>query len=112
VPPRRGQTGRIREATGARRSPFAAAVDELAVATGRRIHYLRVSTERDVALLATQDIPEEDVARLTRVLTELLDGRNARPTAGVERVIDREPRELAGHVPPRRPGSGRRTLTG
>jgi hypothetical protein len=67
------------------------------VATGRRIRYLRVSPGRYAALLATQDVPEEDVARLTRVLTELLEGRNARPAPGV----DREPRDPAGYVRPR-----------
>jgi hypothetical protein len=71
------------------------------VVTGRRIRYLPVSTERDAALLSTQDVPEEVVARLTRVLTELLDGRNARLTPGVERVIDPESRDLVGYVRPR-----------
>jgi hypothetical protein len=78
VPPRHGHTGRICEPTGPWRSPFAAAADELAVVTGRRIRHLRVSTKRDAALLSTQEVPEEVVARLTRVLTELHDGRNAR----------------------------------
>jgi hypothetical protein len=80
VPRQPDPTTRVRKTTGPPQTPFAAAADELAVVTGRRIRHLRVSTKRDAALLSTQDIPEEVVARLTRVLTELLDGRNTRLT--------------------------------
>ena len=90
--------GRIYEATGPRLLTLAEAVEELAQATGRRIRYVRVSTERYAALLAEQQVPDEDVARLTRIFTELLDGRNARLTAGVERAIGREPRDFADYA--------------
>jgi uncharacterized protein YbjT (DUF2867 family) len=70
-----GHAGRIYEASEPRPLSFAGAVEELAAATGRSIRYLRVSTERDAALIAEQNVPEEVVVRLTRVLTELLDGR-------------------------------------
>jgi uncharacterized protein YbjT (DUF2867 family) len=71
-----GHARRIYEASGPREVSFAEAVEELAAATGRRIRYMRASTERYAALLAGQDVPEEVVVRLRRVMDELVDGRN------------------------------------
>lgn len=64
------------EATGAPELSFADGVEELAEATGRRIRYMRASTERYATLLAGQDVPEEVVVRLRRVIDKLVDGRN------------------------------------
>jgi hypothetical protein len=70
---------------------FAEAVEELAEATGLRIRYVRVSSERDAALLAGHDVPEELVVRLRRVIDRLVDGRDARLTRGVVRAVGCEP---------------------
>jgi uncharacterized protein YbjT (DUF2867 family) len=70
-----GHAGRNCEATRPRPMSFAEAVEELAAATGRRIRHVRVSTGSAAALLAEHDVPEDVFVRLTRVLTELLDGR-------------------------------------
>ena len=59
------------EATGAPELSFAEGVEELAEATGRRIRYMRASTERYATLLAGQDVPEEVVVRLMRVIDKL-----------------------------------------
>jgi hypothetical protein len=67
----------IREATEPRLTSFSEAVEELAVATGRTIRAMRISSERCAALLVGQDVPEEVVVRLRRVVSELLDGRHA-----------------------------------
>jgi hypothetical protein len=71
--------GRVRAATGRRRVSFVEAVEGLAVATGVTVRYLRVATERSAALLADPRVAEEVVVRLRRVVTELLDVRDARP---------------------------------
>jgi uncharacterized protein YbjT (DUF2867 family) len=68
-----GRARPIDEATGPRPLSFAEAVEELAEATGRRIRYLRASTERCAALLAGQDVHEEGVVRLRRVIDKLVD---------------------------------------
>ena len=85
---------------GPRQLSFAGAVEDLAEATGRTIRYVRVSTERYAALLAEQDVPEEVVVRLRRVIDKLVDGRNAAADPGVERAIGREPRDFADHAHP------------
>jgi hypothetical protein len=98
-------------ATGPQVSSFPAAVEHLAETTGWSIRYLRVSTERCAALLADQDVSDEVVGRLTRVLTTLLDGDNAQLSAGVERTMDAG-RVTAPTAPARgrRPGSRRSSL--
>lgn len=93
-----GHGCRIYEATGPRLLTFAEAVEELAEATGRSIRYVRVSAERYAALLAEQSVPDEVVAHATRLFTELLDGRNAHLTGGVQRAIGREPRDFADYA--------------
>jgi uncharacterized protein YbjT (DUF2867 family) len=72
-----GHARRMDAAIGPQSSSFGEAVEALAVATGLRIHYLRVSTERNAALLAGQEVAEEVVMRLGRVVTALLDGSDA-----------------------------------
>jgi uncharacterized protein YbjT (DUF2867 family) len=95
---------RVHEATEPRIVSFTEALEELAVATGRTIRYIRISTEGCAALVAGQDVPEEVVVRLRRVVTELLDGRHARQTPGVERATGREPHDFGAHA---RPGASR-----
>jgi uncharacterized protein YbjT (DUF2867 family) len=95
-----GHAGRIHEATGPRQLSIAGAVEDLAEATGRTIRYVRVSTERYAALLAEQDVPEEVVVRLRRVIDKLVDGRNAAADPVVEHAIGREPRDFADHARP------------
>jgi hypothetical protein len=101
-----GHAGRPNEAAP-RISSFVEAVEQLAKSTGRRVRYVRVSTERCAALLADHDVPDEVVVRLTRVMATLLDGGNARPTPGVERAIGRGPRDFADCA---RPASSARVL--
>jgi uncharacterized protein YbjT (DUF2867 family) len=93
-----GVDRRVYEATGPRLLTFAEAVEELAAAMGREIRYVQVTPRRYGALLAEQDVPEEVVARLMRVFGELLDGRNARVSPGVERAIGREPRDFSDYA--------------
>jgi uncharacterized protein YbjT (DUF2867 family) len=95
-----GHARRIYEATGPRESSFAEAVEQLAEATGRRIRYMRASTERDAALLAGQDVPEEVVVRLRRVIDKVIDGRDGTADPGVERAIGREPHDVGDHARP------------
>ena len=65
--------GRIDAGQGPRRVSFGDAVEELADATGRRLRYMRVSSEHGAALLAAQDVPDSVVARLARVIDELVE---------------------------------------
>jgi uncharacterized protein YbjT (DUF2867 family) len=89
-----GHAGEIYEVTGSRLLSFAEAVREIADATGRDIRFQRVPMEDYEAALVEQDVPQ-DVAWLLRYLfTEVLDGRNAQVTDGVQRALGRPPRDF------------------
>jgi uncharacterized protein YbjT (DUF2867 family) len=86
-----GHVGRLYELTGPRMLTFEEAVAEIAEASGRPIRFVRVSMEEFAAGMAEQDVPD-DVAWLLRYLfTEVLDGRNAHLTDGVQQALGREP---------------------
>jgi uncharacterized protein YbjT (DUF2867 family) len=86
-----GHVGRLYELTGPRMLTFEQAVAEIAEASGRPIRFVRVSMEEFAAGMAEQDVPD-DVAWLLRYLfTEVLAGRNAHLTDGVQQALGREP---------------------
>jgi uncharacterized protein YbjT (DUF2867 family) len=86
--------GELYELTGPRLLTFADAVDEIAEAVGRDIHYVPISLDDFAAAAAAQDAPAEIIELLTRLFGEVLDGRNAHLTDGVERALGREPRDF------------------
>jgi hypothetical protein len=43
-------------------------------------------------------VPEAFATQLTALFTEVLDGRNAHLTDGVQRALGREPRDFADYV--------------
>jgi hypothetical protein len=49
-------------------------------------------------MLAEQDVPAEYVWLLTYLFTEVLDGRNAYLTDGVQRALGRDPRDFADYA--------------
>ena len=54
--------------------------------------------KRFTSLLTEQDVPADFVWLLTYLLTEVLDGRNAHLTDGVQRALGREPRDFADYA--------------
>ena len=93
-----GHAGELYELTGARLLTFAAAVSEIAQATGREVRYVPVSVEEYAFVLAEQDVPAEFVTVLTYLFTEVLDGRNAHLTDGVRHALGREPRDFTDYA--------------
>ena len=95
---RDGHIGELYELTGPRLLTFAQAVDEIAKATGRKIRYVPVSIDEYAAAAASQGVPAEVVELLTYLFSEVLDGRNAHVTNGVQRALGREPRDFAEYA--------------
>jgi uncharacterized protein YbjT (DUF2867 family) len=87
--------GELYELTGPRLLTFAQAVDEISRATGREIRYLPISISEFAAGAAEQGVPVEYVDLLTYLFGEVLDGRNAHLTDGVQRALGREPKDFA-----------------
>jgi uncharacterized protein YbjT (DUF2867 family) len=90
-----GHAGQIYELTGPRLLTFAEAIGEIAGATGRKILYVPVSVEEYASMLSEQDVPTEFIGLLTYLFSEVLDGRNAYLTDGVQRALGQEPKDFA-----------------
>ena len=93
-----GHEGQVYELTGPRMLTFEQAVGEIAAATGREISYVPVSLEEYEAGAREQGEPEEIVGFLTYLFGEVLDGRNAVLTDGVQRALGRAPRDFSEFV--------------
>lgn len=90
-----GHAGQVYEMTGPRLLTFAEAVDEIGRATGQALRYVQISMDEYVSLLAQHDVPADFVSLIVYLFTEVLDGRNARLTDGVQRALGRAPRDFA-----------------
>jgi uncharacterized protein YbjT (DUF2867 family) len=93
-----GHVGELYELTGPRLLTFADAVREIAAATGRDVRYEPISIEQFTAALAQQDVPDDVVELLAYLFTEVLDGRNAHLTDGVQRALGRPPRDFGAYA--------------
>lgn len=93
-----GHQGQVYEMSGPRLLTFSDAVGEVARASNRDVRFTTVSLEEFVATLAAQGVPA-DLRDLTRYLfTDVLDGRNAHLTDGVQRALHREPRDFTDYA--------------
>lgn len=90
--------GQLYEITGPQLLTFAAAIAEIAKATGREIRYVPVAAEQYEAALSEYGLPPDFVTPLMHLITTVLDGRNARLTDGVQRVLGREARTFADYA--------------
>jgi uncharacterized protein YbjT (DUF2867 family) len=93
-----GHAGQLYELTGPRLLTFAEAVAEISQATGRKIRFVPITVEEYASVLAEQEVPAGFVWLLTYLFTEVLDGRNAYLTDGVQRALGREPRDFADYA--------------
>ena len=84
--------------TGPRLLTFAEAVDEIARATRRDLRYTRIGVDELAAGLAETQVPDDYIGLLRYIFGEVLDGRNANVTDGIQRALGREPRDFADFV--------------
>jgi uncharacterized protein YbjT (DUF2867 family) len=90
--------GEVYELTGPRLLTFAEAVAEVSRAAGREIRYLPISVEEFAAASRAEGVSSEDVEMLSRLFSEVLDGRNAHTADGVERALGRAPLDFADYA--------------
>lgn len=86
--------GQIYEVTGPRLLTFKEAIDEIAGATGRPIQYEEISMNAYSSSLSAYGVPSDFISLITYLFTEVLDGRNAYITDGVERALGRKPTDF------------------
>jgi uncharacterized protein YbjT (DUF2867 family) len=90
--------GELYELTGPRSLTFAEAAAEIGEAAGREIRYTPVSLEQHAAESADHGVPPEFVDFLTYLFDEVVDGRNADTTDGVQRALGREARDFGEYA--------------
>ncbi len=90
--------GQLYELTGPRSLTFSQAAAEIAEAAGREVRYVPVSLEEHAADAAEHGVPDEVIELLTYLFGEVVDGRNAETTDGVQRALGREARDFADYA--------------
>jgi uncharacterized protein YbjT (DUF2867 family) len=93
-----GHSGQLYELTGPRLLTFAEVAKEISRAADREVRYVPVSIEEYAAAAAGQGVPNEVIEILTYLFGEVLDGRNAHLTDGVQRALGRQPRDFADYA--------------
>lgn len=93
-----GHGGELYELTGPRSLTFSKAAAEISAATGREVRYVPVSLEEHAREAAEHGVPEEVVDLLTYLFAEVVDGRNADITDGVQRALGREPKDFKDYA--------------
>ncbi|MED4585855.1 NAD(P)H-binding protein [Brevibacillus choshinensis] len=93
-----GHVGELYELTGPRAITFAEATEEIAKASGRAVRYVPLSAEQFSSMLVQHHTPVEITELLTDLFTKVLDGRNSHLTDGVQRALDRAPRDFADYA--------------
>ena len=93
-----GHAHQLYELTGPRLLTFAAAVEEIARATGQAIRYVQITPEQYAAAMAEQGVPDEFAWLLQYLFTTVLDGRNAYLSDGVQRALGRDPRDFSDYA--------------
>ena len=81
----------IYEVTGTKLLSFRDVISEIARAANRNIDFQQVSMEDYVKYMVEAEVPEDYVALIKYLFTEVLDGRNESLTDGVQRALGREP---------------------
>lgn len=90
--------GQLYEITGPRLLTFAEATAEVARAARRPIRFTQISREQYASALAEAQLPPEFVQLLSYLFDEVLDGRNAFVTDGVQRALGRAPLDFSDYA--------------
>lgn len=86
--------GRVLELTGPRALTFDEAVSEIVAVSGRDVRFVPVTADDFVAGLRDLGLPEDLVALMRYLFTEVLDGRGTPVADGVREALGRAPRDF------------------
>ncbi len=90
--------GQLYELTGPRLLTLTEVTGELSTAVGREVLYIPVTPEEYASELVSHGMPEEEAVPIAELIAEVLDGRNAYLTDGVQRALGRPPRDFADYA--------------
>jgi uncharacterized protein YbjT (DUF2867 family) len=95
---RDGHSGQIYEVTGPRLLTFAEAIAEISAALGRDRAYQRIPAEQFITGLVEHGVPREEATVFAEIFSTVLDGRNEYLRDGVERALNRAPRDFTEYA--------------
>ena len=90
--------GQLYELTGPRLLTLADVAAELSAALGREVRYVPLTAERYATELVAHGLPREEALPIAELIAEVLDGRNASLSDGVQRALGRPPRDFRAYV--------------
>ncbi|WP_345710531.1 NmrA family transcriptional regulator, partial [Kineococcus glutinatus] len=93
-----GHAGRVHELTGPEPLTFAQVATTLSRATGRDVAFVPLPVAEFTGALRAGGVPDDAVALLEYLFTEVLDGRNSAATDDVARVLGRPARRFADYA--------------
>lgn len=91
-------SGQLYELTGPRSLTFAAAIEEIALTTGRDIRYLTITPDAYRNALIEAHVPDHVIELILYLFRTVLDGRNEAVADGVQRALGRPPRDFKDYV--------------
>lgn len=90
-----GHVGQTYEITGSDLLTWAEAVAKIEEATGRELTYKTITPKEFEGTLVAAGFPEEDAAFVAGLIAEILDGKNAHTSDGLQSALGREPRTFS-----------------
>ncbi|NOD88836.1 NAD(P)H-binding protein [Ruegeria sp. HKCCD4315] len=89
-----GHGGQVYEITGADLLTWDEAVAEIAAVTGRDITYKTITPKEFETTLIAAGFPNADAEFVAKLVAQILDGKNASTSDGLQRSMGREPRSF------------------
>ncbi|WP_294736556.1 NAD(P)H-binding protein [uncultured Flavobacterium sp.] len=91
--------GKIYQLTGARTLTFKEVVEEIAIATNRKIAFTPITMQAYVDVMKEQQVPADYIWLIEYLFTEVLaDERNSEVTNDIEKVLGRKPKDFSDYV--------------
>ena len=90
--------GALYELTGPRLLTLTQVATELGAALGREVRYRPLSAHDYARELTGHGLPREEAVPVAELIAEVLDGRNAYVTDGVQRALGRPPRDFGDYA--------------
>lgn len=89
---------RLYEVTGPRLLTMFDVAAEISEKTGRDVRYVPVTGDEFASILRAEGLPDDVAAGITDLFTQVLDGRGAYLSDGVQQALGRPPRDFADYV--------------
>ena len=89
---------RLFEVSGPRAFTFAQAAAEISEAVGYPVKFTQISIDEFLQALRSDGLPEEMLWLMNELFTVVFDGRNSKPTSGVEQALGRPATDFSEYL--------------